>query len=63
MKRAALILFHLAAALSLLLCVAAIGLWRWGRSAEFVVARMTPMSLQTLSVSRGELRLLAFHQS
>lgn len=59
MKRAALILFHLAAALSLLLCVAAIGLWWWGRSAELWVARVTPLSRQSLAVRDGELNVWA----
>jgi hypothetical protein len=60
-RRAALILFHVAAALSLLLCVAAIALWAWGHWAEVWVARTTPLSRQALTVSRGELRMAASH--
>ncbi|MDB5324323.1 MAG: hypothetical protein JWN40_5954 [Phycisphaerales bacterium] len=62
MKRAALILFHMAAALSLVLFLAAIGAWWWGRSAELEVMRRTQQSSHFLTVSRGELRLVAFHR-
>ena len=55
MKRAGLVCFHIAAGMSLLLCVAAVGAWGWGRTAELLVARTTPMSRQGLAVSRGEL--------
>jgi hypothetical protein len=58
-RRLALILFHLAAGLSLLLCLAAVGLWGWGRSADLWVRRVTPLSSQSLAVSRGELRVAA----
>jgi hypothetical protein len=60
MRRAALICFNLAAGASLLLCVAAVGAWGWGRTAELEVTRGTPQSIQTLSVSRGELNVWVY---
>jgi hypothetical protein len=62
MKRAALILFHVGAVLSLLFCLAAVGLWRWGRSAELVIFRVTPLSMHVLHLSRGELRVVVSHK-
>jgi hypothetical protein len=56
-RRAALIFFHIAAALSLLLCLAAVGVWGWGRSATVEATRGTAQSLQSLAVSRGEFRV------
>jgi hypothetical protein len=64
-RRAALILFHMAAALSLLLCLAVIGLWGWGRSptGRLVVQRVTPWSMCGVSASRrGELHLERWRQ-
>jgi hypothetical protein len=55
MKRAALILFHVAAALSLLLCLAGVGVWVWGHWAMLDIARRTPLSVRDLGVSQGEL--------
>src|SRR4051812_18316891 len=52
-KRTALILFHVAAALSLLLCLAAIGVWWWSGTLE--VGRVMPLSSYGLIVSHGEL--------
>jgi hypothetical protein len=56
-KRAALILFHVAAALSLLLCLAAVGVCGWGRTtfSHLYVKRTTPLSEHSLYVSRGKL--------
>jgi hypothetical protein len=51
MRRAALIVFHLAAAISLLLCLASIGLWGWGRIATLEAQRVSFVSLHSLSVS------------
>jgi hypothetical protein len=58
-RRAGLIFFHLAAALSLLLCLAAVGAWGWGRSGMWEVTRTAPLSFQSLTVTRGELRVAA----
>jgi hypothetical protein len=58
-RRAGLIFFHLAAALSLLLCLAAVGVWGWGRSGMWEVTRTAPLSFQSLTVTRGELRVAA----
>jgi 4-amino-4-deoxy-L-arabinose transferase-like glycosyltransferase len=62
-RRLALILFHVAAALSLLLCLAAVGLWWLGRSAKGVLAiqRVTQWSVYGVSASRGELHLETQH--
>jgi hypothetical protein len=62
MRRTALILFHLTAALSLLVCVAAIGVWAWGCSEglKVEVSRANPLSEQSMTVSRGELRIIFF---
>ena len=62
MRRAALTFFHLAAGVSLLLCVAAIGVWWRARSAQVRVFQGTPLSMHFLDVSRGELRVTASHR-
>jgi hypothetical protein len=62
MRRAALILFHVAAALSLLLCVAVIGLWGWGWSSTVEVARLMPQSIYSLSMSGDELSARVTHR-
>jgi hypothetical protein len=56
-RRPILILFRLAAALSLLLCLATIGLWCWGHWSVVRVKRVTPMSNHSLAVSRDEFLL------
>jgi hypothetical protein len=62
-KRLALILFRVAAALSLLLCLAAAGAWVWGRTHTLFVARRLPQSAYLLTVSRGECQLGEYHVS
>jgi hypothetical protein len=55
MKRAALIMIDIAAALSLLLCIAAVFFWVKGESAAHVLVRESTGSYQAIAVSRGEL--------
>ena len=62
MRRAALILFHLAAALSLLLCLAAVGAWGWGQLRTLAVTDTKLQSVYRLATSRGELCLWARHR-
>jgi len=59
MKCAALILFHVAAVLSRLLCVMAVGTWVWGqsRTERLEIDRSTSSSAWQLFVSSGELSL------
>jgi len=63
MKRAGLVCFHIAAGMSLLLCVAAVGAWGWGRTHALLIERVTSLSRQTLAVTRGEFRVLVFDRS
>jgi hypothetical protein len=49
------ILLNAATVLSLLLCVAATGLWWWGRTGTMQLFRTTPLSLRSLTVTRGEI--------
>src|SRR5260221_349353 len=58
MKRASLILFHAAAALSLLLCVSAIALWIASYSSHYALARRLDKSGQQIGIARGELALM-----
>jgi hypothetical protein len=55
MRRAALICFHGAAGLSLLLCLAAVGAWGWGNWTAVMVRWVAPHSIYELGVSRAEL--------
>jgi hypothetical protein len=56
-----LFLFHLAALLSLLLYVAALGLWGWGHRTKVEANRAKTLSYYELAVSRGEFLLVAHH--
>jgi hypothetical protein len=56
-RRAALIFFHVAAGVSLLLCVVAMALSAWGGWATVWVDRVTPRCHRHLLISRGELYL------
>jgi hypothetical protein len=53
-KRAALICFHLAASVSLLLCVAAVGVWWCSHRGMLQVCRQSGLSICYLGVYRGE---------
>jgi hypothetical protein len=61
MRRVLRIIFHVMLALSLLLCLTAIGLSAWGRSRTLDVERTTTLSHYILAVCRGELYLNAYH--
>ena len=61
MRRALGILLHVMTALSLLLCLAAVAVWGWGRSSMWEVTRLTPQSLYGLAYSRGEFRVRVYH--
>jgi hypothetical protein len=60
-KRLGLIVFHLVATLSLLLCLAAVGAWVWGGTGTLQVGLTTPLSDYVLVVSRGELLVVTNH--
>src|SRR5260221_13262920 len=55
MRRAALIIIDIAAALSLLVCIAAVFFWVNGKSETHILVRESTGSYQTIAVSRGEL--------
>jgi hypothetical protein len=57
MKRAALICFHLAAGVSLLLCVAAVGVCRCTHRSMLQVCRQSGLAICYLGVYRGELEV------
>ncbi|MDB5322010.1 MAG: hypothetical protein JWN40_3641 [Phycisphaerales bacterium] len=55
-------LFDVAAAGSLLLCVAVIVLWVLGRSANHEIGRMTPRAFDEIGVSSGELFAITYRE-
>jgi len=57
MRPAARIGFHLAAGVSLLLCVLAVGAWVWSQWCWLQVERVAPPSVQRLNVAGGELEV------
>src|SRR5437868_1143094 len=60
-KRPARICFNLAAILSLILCLALIGLWWRGRTHTLDLQRTTSLSHYNLAVSRGELYIKRYN--
>ena len=62
MRRAARTCFHLAAGVSLVLCVMAVGAWWAGRTDTLEVTRKAPLSVYTLTISGGGLRVVTTHR-